>query len=47
MKRDGEARQLAQSAREHKVATQMGNQDQTSDPTRRLCEMMSKPAPPV
>src|SRR5438552_1072239 len=33
-----EARQLAQAAREHKVATQMGNQGQASEETRRLCE---------
>jgi len=33
-----EARQLAQAAREHKVATQMGNQGQASEGTRRLCE---------
>jgi predicted dehydrogenase len=33
-----EARQIAQAAREHKVATQMGNQGQASDDTRRLCE---------
>src|SRR6266508_4590447 len=35
-----EARQLAQAAREHKVATQMGNQGQASEETRRLCEMI-------
>jgi hypothetical protein len=35
-----EARQLAQAAREHKVATQMGNQGQASEQTRRLCEMI-------
>jgi predicted dehydrogenase len=35
-----EARQLAQAAREHKVATQMGNQGQASEGTRRLCEMV-------
>jgi predicted dehydrogenase len=33
-----EARQLARAAREAKVATQMGNQGQASDSTRRLCE---------
>jgi predicted dehydrogenase len=33
-----EARQLAQAAREARVATQMGNQGQASDQTRRLCE---------
>lgn len=33
-----EARQLAQAAREAKVATQMGNQGQASEETRRLCE---------
>jgi predicted dehydrogenase len=35
-----EARFLAKAAREHKVATQMGNQGQASDQTRRLCEMI-------
>lgn len=35
-----EARQLTQAAREHKVATQMGNQGQASEETRRLCEMI-------
>jgi predicted dehydrogenase len=35
-----EARQLASAAREHKVATQMGNQGQASEETRRLCEMI-------
>jgi predicted dehydrogenase len=35
-----EARQVAQTAREHKVATQMGNQGQASEETRRLCEMI-------
>src|ERR1041385_3161495 len=35
-----EARQLAQAAREHKVATQMGNQGQASEQTRRLSEMI-------
>jgi predicted dehydrogenase len=36
----GEARQLAQAAREYKVATQMGNQGQASEQSRRLCEMI-------
>ncbi len=35
-----EARQLARAARELKVATQMGNQGQASEQTRRLCEMI-------
>ncbi len=35
-----EARQLAEAAREHKVATQMGNQGQASEETRRLCEII-------
>lgn len=35
-----EARQLAEAAREHKVATQMGNQGQASEETRRLCEIV-------
>lgn len=35
-----EARQLAEAARQHKVATQMGNQGQASEQTRRLCEMV-------
>ena len=35
-----EARRLAELAREHKVATQMGNQGQASEDTRRLCEMI-------
>src|SRR5262249_13318617 len=35
-----EARQLAQAARERKVATQMGNQGQASEETRRLCELV-------
>ena len=35
-----EARFLARAAREHKLATQMGNQGQASDQTRRLCEMI-------
>jgi predicted dehydrogenase len=33
-----EARRVAQAAREAKVATQMGNQGQASEQTRRLCE---------
>jgi predicted dehydrogenase len=35
-----EARQIAQAAREHNVATQMGNQGQASDDTRRLSEFI-------
>ena len=35
-----EARQMAQVARAAKVATQMGNQGQASDDTRRLCELV-------
>jgi predicted dehydrogenase len=35
-----EARQLATAAREAKVATQMGNQGQASEDTRRLCELV-------
>jgi len=35
-----EARQVAQAAREHKAATQMGNQGQASEQTRRLCEFI-------
>ncbi len=35
-----EARQVAQAAREHKVATQMGNQGQASEEPRRLCELV-------
>jgi predicted dehydrogenase len=35
-----EARKLAEAAREHKVATQMGNQGQASEDTRRLCELV-------
>jgi predicted dehydrogenase len=35
-----EARQIAQAARKHKVATQMGNQGQASEDTRRLCEFI-------
>ena len=33
-----EARMIAQAAREHKVATQMGNQGQASPETRLICE---------
>jgi predicted dehydrogenase len=33
-----EARQMAKAARQHKVATQMGNQGQASEETRLLCE---------
>ncbi|HOX04163.1 MAG TPA: Gfo/Idh/MocA family oxidoreductase [Candidatus Paceibacterota bacterium] len=36
-----EARQLALAAREHRVATQMGNQGQASEETRQLCEMVA------
>ena len=35
-----EARQVAQAARVAKIATQMGNQGQASDATRRLCELV-------
>jgi predicted dehydrogenase len=35
-----EARRLAQAAHEAKVATQMGNQGQASEDTRRLCEFV-------
>jgi predicted dehydrogenase len=35
-----EARQVAQAAREAKVATQMGNQGQASELTRQLCELV-------
>lgn len=35
-----EARQLAQAARGTKLATQMGNQGQASEATRRLCELV-------
>src|SRR5207245_8945089 len=35
-----EARQVAAAAREHKVATQMGNQGTASEDTRRLCGMV-------
>ncbi len=39
-----EARRLAQAAREYKVATQMGNQGQASEQSRRLCEMIDDEA---
>lgn len=35
-----EARQVATAARERKLATQMGNQGQASEDTRRLCELV-------
>jgi len=35
-----EARQVALTSREKKVATQMGNQGQASEETRRLCELV-------
>src|SRR6266571_2983825 len=35
-----EARHVAQAARDAKVATQMGNQGQASEATRRLCELV-------
>jgi len=35
-----EARRVAEAAREAKVATQMGNQGQASEPTRQLCELV-------
>ncbi|MBE0540245.1 MAG: Gfo/Idh/MocA family oxidoreductase [Verrucomicrobia bacterium] len=35
-----EARQVANAAREAKIATQMGNQGQASDETRQLCELV-------
>ncbi len=35
-----EARELAKAAREKKLATQMGNQGQASEETRRLCELV-------
>ncbi|HEX5220031.1 MAG TPA: Gfo/Idh/MocA family oxidoreductase [Verrucomicrobiae bacterium] len=35
-----EARQLTRAAREHRVQTQMGNQGQASEETRRLCELV-------
>jgi predicted dehydrogenase len=35
-----EARQVAQAARNAKVATQMGNQGQASEDSRRLCELV-------
>lgn len=36
-----EARQVAQAARQYKVATQMGNQGQASEGTRRLAELVA------
>jgi predicted dehydrogenase len=39
-----EARRLTEAAREHKVATQMGNQGQASEQSRRLCEMIADDA---
>ena len=39
-----EARQVATAARAKKVATQMGNQGQASDETRRLCEVVASGA---
>jgi predicted dehydrogenase len=36
----GEARALAEAARKYKVATQMGNQGQASEETRRICELI-------
>src|SRR5262249_36590434 len=35
-----EARRLAEAARQYNVATQMGNQGQASEQTRRLCEVI-------
>jgi len=35
-----EARHLVEAARQYKVATQMGNQGQASEETRRLCELI-------
>ena len=35
-----EARQIGEAARKYKLATQMGNQGQASEETRRLCEMI-------
>jgi len=35
-----EARALAEAAREHEVATQMGNQGHASEETRRICEFI-------
>jgi predicted dehydrogenase len=35
-----EARQVSEAARAAKVATQMGNQGQASEPTRHLCELV-------
>jgi predicted dehydrogenase len=39
-----EARRLTQAAAESKVATQMGNQGQASEGTRRLCELVAAEA---
>jgi predicted dehydrogenase len=39
-----EARQVAEAARQHKVATQMGNQGQASEETRRLSELVASGA---
>jgi predicted dehydrogenase len=39
-----EARQIGEAARQSKLATQMGNQGQASEETRRLCEYMSADA---
>jgi predicted dehydrogenase len=39
-----EAREMARAAREHNVATQMGNQGQASEETRQLCEMIADDA---
>ena len=39
-----EARRLSEAAREYNVATQMGNQGQASEQTRRLCEMIDDDA---
>ena len=36
-----EARALAEAARKHKVATQMGNQGQASEERRRICELIA------
>jgi predicted dehydrogenase len=36
-----EARQVSEAARQHKVATQMGNQGQASEETRRLSELVA------
>jgi predicted dehydrogenase len=39
-----EARRLTEAAREYNVATQMGNQGQASEQSRRLCEMIADDA---